>query len=168
MTSTPRRRTTKRISTQRTRWSWSTRSITRCVLIIGQFEGASLRKDCVKYQSQCAVAFFNQNQKTQKVWSFFWINTCYTNQNLSKKPSVNRAAKILQPKNHFLSDLLKNPKGGPFYVKKFFISDFDETQNLIYLGPKNSTHEIWAKSETKNFLTEKGPPFGFFSVLLKK
>ena len=61
---------------------------------------------------------------------------------VKKKPSVNRAAKILQPNNHFLSDLLKNPKGVPFYVKKFFISDFDETQNLIYLGPKNSTHEI--------------------------
>ena len=103
--------------------------------------------------SQCAVAFFNVNQKTQEVCWYFWVNIFYTNQNLSKKPSVNRAAKILQPKNHFLSDLLKNPKGGPFYVKKFFISDFDETQNLIYLGPKNSTHEIWAKLEIKIFLT---------------
>ena len=52
------------------------------------------------------------------------------------------ALKILQPKKHFLSDSLKNPKGGFFYVKKFFISGFDETQNLIYVGPKNSTHEI--------------------------
>ena len=45
--------------------------------------------------SQCAVAFFNENQKTQEVCWFFWVNTFYTNQNLSRKPSVNRAAKIL-------------------------------------------------------------------------
>ena len=70
-----------------------------------------------------------------------------------KKPICQQSCKNSTGKKHFLSDLLKNPKGGPFYVKKFFISDFDETQNLIYLGPKNSTHEIWAKSEIKIFLT---------------
>ena len=26
--------------------------------------------------------------------------------------------------------ILKNPKGGPFYVKKIFVSDFNEIQNL--------------------------------------
>ena len=31
--------------------------------------------------------------------------------------------------------ILKNPKGGPFYVKKNFVSDFNEIQNLISLWP---------------------------------
>ena len=60
---------------------------------------------------------------------------------------------------------LKNPKGGPFYVKKILISDFHETWNLILLWPKNSTHEIWEKSEMNIFLTWKGTPFGFFTKL---
>ena len=105
------------------------------------------------HRTQCAVAFFNQNQKTQKVWWFFWVNTYYTNQNLSKKPSVNRAAKILQPKNHFLSDLLKNPKGGPFYVKKILISDFAQISCVEFLGPKYIKFWVSSKSEMKNFLT---------------
>ena len=64
------------------------------------------------------------------------------------------------------------PKGGPFDVfqeietlksekrqrstfgkKIFFFSDFDETQNLKSLWPKDFTHEIWAESEPKIFLT---------------
>ena len=31
--------------------------------------------------------------------------------------------------------ILKNPKGGPFYVKKIFVSDFNEIQNLKFLWP---------------------------------
>ena len=31
--------------------------------------------------------------------------------------------------------ILKNPKGGPFYVKKIFVSDFNEIQNLKSLWP---------------------------------
>ena len=38
--------------------------------------------------------------------------------------------------------VLKNPKGGPFYVKKIFVSDSDETQNLKSLLPEDLTHEI--------------------------
>ena len=65
------------------------------------------------------------------------------------------------------------PKGGPFDVfqeietlkirkmskvrtfgkKFFFVSDFDETQNLKSLWPRDFTHEIWAESEPKIFLT---------------
>ena len=33
----------------------------------------------------------------------------------------------------------------------FFVSDFDETQNLKSLWPKDFTHEIWAESEPKIF-----------------
>ena len=70
-----------------------------------------------------------------------------------KKTICQQSCKDSIAKKHILSDLLKNPKGGPFYVKKFFISDFDETWNLTSLDPKNFTHEIWAKSEMKIFLT---------------
>ena len=52
------------------------------------------------------------------------------------------ALMILQPKHHFLSDILKYPKGGPFYVKKEIVFDFDETQNLTSLRPKDFTNEI--------------------------
>ena len=38
--------------------------------------------------------------------------------------------------------ILKNPKGGPFYVKKIFVSDFNEIQNLKSLWPQDSTHKI--------------------------
>ena len=38
--------------------------------------------------------------------------------------------------------VLKNKKGGPFYVEKNFASDSDETQNLKSLLPKDMTHEI--------------------------
>ena len=31
--------------------------------------------------------------------------------------------------------ILKNPKGGPFYVKKKFVSNFNEIQNLKSLWP---------------------------------
>ena len=52
--------------------------------------------------------------------------------------------------------------------KKLFDSNFDETQNFSSLQPWDITYKILAKSGTKFFLTQKGPPFGFFSVLLKK
>ena len=48
-------------------------------------------------------------------------------------------------------NFLKNIKGS--FGKKNFVSDFDETQNLKSLWPRDFTHEIWAESETKFFLT---------------
>ena len=43
----------------------------------------------------------------------------------------------------FWDKVLKiNPKGGPFYVEKIFVSDSDETQNLKSLSPEDVTHEI--------------------------
>ena len=53
------------------------------------------------------------------------IATCIPIRICQKKPSVNRAAKLLQPKNHFLSDLLKIQRGDPSEPKKNFVSDFD-------------------------------------------
>ena len=50
-------------------------------------------------------------------------------------------------------DFLKNPKGGPFYVKNFLVSDFNEIQNLKSLWQRNTIYEIWVESEKKNFLT---------------
>ena len=47
----------------------------------------------------------------------------------------------------------KNVKGPPLEKKFFFVSDFDETQNLKSLWPRDFTHEIWAESEPKIFLT---------------
>ena len=38
--------------------------------------------------------------------------------------------------------LEKNPKGGPFYVKNFFISDFTQVSCANFLGHKDSKHEI--------------------------
>ena len=49
--------------------------------------------------------------------------------------------------------LEKIPKGGPFYVENFFISDFTQVSCANFLGHKDSKHEIWAKLETKNVLT---------------
>ena len=56
---------------------------------------------------------------------------------------------------------LKIPKGGPFYLKNIFISDFHEIWNLIPLRPKKSTHEIYAKSEMKIFWHRRVPPLDF-------
>ena len=50
-------------------------------------------------------------------------------------------------------DFLKNIKGSPLWKKKIFVSDFDEIQNLKSLWPRDFTHEIWAESEPKIFLT---------------
>ena len=38
--------------------------------------------------------------------------------------------------------ILKNPKGGPFSVKKIFVSDSNEIQDLKSLWHKDSTHRI--------------------------
>ena len=46
------------------------------------------------------------------------------------------------PKKILARKVLKNPKGGPFYVKKNFVSDSGETQNLKSLLPEDLTHEI--------------------------
>ena len=40
-------------------------------------------------------------------------------------------------------------------MKKNFVSDFDEIQNMQSLWPKDLTHKIWAESETKNFSDSK-------------
>ena len=74
------------------------------------------------------------------------------------------ALKILQPKSHFLSKILKNPKGGPFCVKKFFVSNFAQISFVDSLGPKDVSFQVSLKSETHFFFTQKGPPFGFFSI----
>ena len=47
----------------------------------------------------------------------------------------------------------KIQRGDPSMSKKIFVSDFDKTQNLKSLWPRDSTHEIWVESETKMFLT---------------
>ena len=49
--------------------------------------------------------------------------------------------------------------------KKFFVSDFDETQDLKSLWPRDFTHEIWAESETKKFFFPKGGPFDVFQEI---
>ena len=69
-------------------------------------------------RTQCAVGLYNLNKKCQEFCLFFWVNICYNIQNLSKKPSVIRASKVLKAKNHFLSNTLKNPKKGHLSVKK--------------------------------------------------
>ena len=58
----------------------------------------------------------------------------------------NRRQKIFSdskggPFDDFLK-IRKIPKGPPFGKKKFFVSDFDETQNLKSLWPRDFTHEI--------------------------
>ena len=47
------------------------------------------------------------------------------------------ALKVLEPKNHFLSKILKNPKGGPFCVKKKFVSNFAQISFVESLGRKD-------------------------------
>ena len=43
----------------------------------------------------------------------------------------------------------KNTKG--LKMKKNFVFDFDEIQNMQSLWPKDFTHKIWVESETKIF-----------------
>ena len=43
----------------------------------------------------------------------------------------------------------------PLKMKKKYVSDFDEIQNMQSLWPKDFTQEIWVDSETKNFSDSK-------------
>ena len=49
-------------------------------------------------------------------------------------------------------NFLKNPKGGPFYVKKIFISDLAQILCVDFLGLKGIKFQISWKSEMKIFL----------------
>ena len=71
----------------------------------------------------------------------------------------------------------KRQRSGPLEKKFFFVSDFDETQNLKSLWPRDFTHEIWAESETKIFFLifsrkiQRGVPSmskNFLSLILLK
>ena len=53
----------------------------------------------------------------------------------------------------FFLKIRKTSKGPPFGKIFFFVSDFDETQNLKSLWPRDFSHQIWAESEPKIFLT---------------
>ena len=56
----------------------------------------------------------------------------------------------------------KTPKGPPLKMKKNFVSDFDEIQNMQSLWPKDFTHKIWVESETKIFFWFKGGTLWWF------
>ena len=81
---------------------------------------------------------------------------------MSKKPSVIRAPNFLQAKNHFLSKTLKNPKGGPFSVKKFFVSDFAQISCVEFLGPKYVS--FFHQNLSQNFFWLRRVPPLYFSV----
>ena len=53
----------------------------------------------------------------------------------------------------FFSD----PKGGPFYVKKIFVSDFAKILYVRSQGHKDQKFWVSSKSESKNFFDPKGP-----------
>ena len=55
--------------------------------------------------------------------------------------------------------VLKNPKGGPFYVKNFFVSDFAQILYLKWLGHKNFKFQVSSNSGIKFFSDPKGGPF---------
>ena len=61
---------------------------------------------------------------------------------------------------------------GPLDLKKIFVSDFNETQNLKSLWPKDLPREIWEESETKIFFGVEGSPLwtskNFSSRILMK
>ena len=53
-------------------------------------------------------------------------------------------------------------KSKVFFVKNFFVvSDFEETQNLKSLWPKDSRHEIWVDRRQKKFWHGRVPPLDF-------
>ena len=56
-----------------------------------------------------------------------------------------RALKVLWPKNHFLSKILKNSKGGPFYVKKKFVPDFAQISCAESIGPNDGRFQVSSK-----------------------
>ena len=57
----------------------------------------------------------------------------------------------------------KNPKGGPFYVKKFFVTDSAQISCVKSLGHKDFKFWISSKSETKKFFFSKGGTLWCFS-----
>ena len=59
--------------------------------------------------------------------------------------------------------LEKHQRVPPLKMKKIFVSDFDEIQNMQSLWPKDFTHKIWVKSKTKNFSRFKGGTLWWFS-----
>ena len=59
--------------------------------------------------------------------------------------------------------LEKNPKGGPFYVKNFFVSDSAQISCVKSLGHKDFKFWISSKSETKKFFFSKGGTLWCFS-----
>ena len=59
--------------------------------------------------------------------------------------------------------LEKHQRVPPLEMKKIFVSDFDEIQNMQSLWPKDFTHKIWVESETKNFSRFKGGTLWWFS-----
>ena len=56
----------------------------------------------------------------------------------------------------------KHQRVPPLEMKKNFVSDFDEIQNMQSLWPKDFTHKIWVKSETKIFSRFKGGTLWWF------
>ena len=57
----------------------------------------------------------------------------------------------------------KHQRVPPLEMKKIFVSDFDEIQNMQSLWPKDFTHKIWVESETKKFSRFKGGTLWWFS-----
>ena len=56
----------------------------------------------------------------------------------------------------------KHQRVPPLKMKKIFVSDFDEIQNMQSLWPKDFTHKIWVESETKIFFWFKGGTLWWF------
>ena len=56
----------------------------------------------------------------------------------------------------------KHQRVPPLKMKKNFVSDFDEIQNMQSLWPKDFTHKIWVESETKIFFWFKGGTLWWF------
>ena len=75
----------------------------------------------------------------QTMWKVIFIPTLMISLCLEVWPA---APEPLSSIRKLATIILKNPKGGPFYVKKFFVSDFNEIQNLKSLWPQDSTHKI--------------------------
>ena len=73
------------------------------------------------------------------MWKVIFVPTLMISLSLEVWPA---APVPLSSIRKLATTILKNPKGGPFYVKKIFVSDFDETQNLKSLWPRNLTHGI--------------------------
>ena len=80
-------------------------------------------------------------------WAFFTLRYL----NFLKKPKT----RVFYAKKFFVSEsnFQKKSKSKILCQKKNFVSDFDETQILTSLWPRDSRHEIWVESETKFFLT---------------